>query len=168
MSREIVSPGAPFSIAYSDRSFGARAKDVLQVSGDDGSIAVATPLTIGAVTQPGVPTVTVAAKSGDTVAVTFQARDGAGNALAGLRKVFVWVSATAGATSVGTSTTGLTTAVTTGIQISVPVANLVSECLTDATGKLVVTLTDAAGTETRFVNFAMGHSIVSSTAVVTT
>lgn len=170
MSREIVSAGSPFTVAYLDRTFGGRAIDAFKVSGDDGSIDLFNvPLRINGSTQFGKAVTTVSAKVTDTVTCTLQLQDGAGNNLARKCRVTAWVSMTPGATSVGDDTTGLTTAVTVGIAVYVPVANVVFECLTDATGKLTMTLTDSAGTTTRYLNFEMPDgSIVSSAAITTT
>lgn len=169
MSREIVTQGQPHTIAYLDRGFGGRAQDVLTVSDIDGTVEIKNvPFKINGSMQPGSAKVTVGAKVTDTVTCVLQLRDGAGNNLGRKCRITAWVSATAGATSVGTSTTGLTTAVTVGIAVYVPVANLVFECLTDATGNLTMTLTDSAGAETRFLNFELPDgSIISSSAIVT-
>jgi hypothetical protein len=160
MSREVVSPGSPFSIAWYDRGFGSVPRDVINVDGADGSV------TIGGRELVGTPTVTSTTGAASNTA-TLQLRDAAGNALAEARRVFFWVSATAGATSVGTDTTGLTTTVTTGVAITAVAGNLSGDALTDATGKLVITLADAAGTTTRFVNFSVDGKTFSSAAVIT-
>lgn len=170
MSREIVSPGAPLSIASYDRGYGAAPVDVLVV-GDgrvldaSGNVIPLGDVKIGGRTVLGNPSVTSTSGAASNT-VTLQLRDAAGNAHSGVRRVFVWVSATAGATSVGTSTTGLTTTVSTGVAVTAVAGNLSVEALTDATGKLVITLADAAGAETRFVNFAMDGKVFSSTAVI--
>lgn len=174
MSREIVTQGQPLTVAYLDRGFGGRAIDVLTVDGDNGgaiAMGQASKLTIGNTAQLGTPVVSQTAlgvPAADSIDVSLQLKDGAGNKISQKRRVLCWVSATAGATSVGTDTTGLTTAVQTGIAIYVPVANLVFECLTDATGLLKVRVTDGAGAQTRFVNFALDDGTILSSAAVTT
>lgn len=171
MSREIVSAGNHATIAWQDRSFGGGTpKDVWSVNGDTGEIQTGaqSKMTIGSTVQVASATVTVGALATDNRDVTLQLFDGKGDKLTSKRNIVAWLSATAGATSVGTSTTGLTTSITTGIAINVPTANLVFNCLTDATGKLVVNVLDAAGGETRYVNFLLPDGTVLSSAAVVT
>lgn len=174
MSTEIISAGSPLEIKVLDRTFSGRAKNVLVVSdgrpsldagrvpagGDLGNILQ------GGRSVMGDPTITTTS-GGASNTVTLQLNDCGGNAHQGIRRVFAWVSATAGATSVGTSVTGLTTTVSTGVAITAVVGNLSVDALTDVNGRLVITLADAAGTETRFVNFAVDGKIFSSSAVIT-
>lgn len=170
MSREIISPGNPFSIAAYDRGFGSVPKNILVVhSGSPDANGVPTQLgqlQLGGNAVMGTPAVSSTTGAASNTA-TIQLQDCYGNAFAGVRRVFFWVSATAGATSVGTSTTGLTTTVTTGVAVTAVAGNLSGDCLTDATGKLVVTLADSAGTETRYCNFAIEGRIYSTAAIIT-
>jgi hypothetical protein len=160
MSKEIISQGNPFAVEFRDREFGKGASKSV-INADE------TGLKLGGRTVLGDPSVSVGALTANKVQVTFQLNDCLGNPHLAVRRVFVWVSATPGATSVGTSTTGLTTSVDTGVAITAVSGNLTVDCLTDATGKLVIGLTDAAGAETRYVNFAVDDKIFSSAAVVT-
>lgn len=159
MSTEIIDEGNPFLIKLLSRVFGGRQSDIFKVSTDEG-------VKVGARKVIGTPTVSRTTGSASCTA-TLQLYDCAGNALQEVRRVFAWVSATAGATSVGTSTTGLTTSVSTGVAITAVAGNLSVDALTDSTGKLVITLADAAGAETRYVNFSVDGKIYSSAAIVT-
>lgn len=167
MAKEIVSQGAPYTIDYEDRTFNGGRKNAVTVSDVDGTFTHNTPVVLGGYAIPGTPSI-VSTTGLASNTVTLQMRDAGGNNLPGIKKVYAWVSATAGATAVGTDTTGLTTTVTVGaLVVAAELANLAFECLTDATGKLQLTLADAAGTTTRFVNFAIGEAVYSSAAVIT-
>src|SRR4051812_6503197 len=98
MSTEIISAGAPLEIKALDRGFGGRATTVLRV--DDGKPDPVTGLAtnlgnvrIGGRTVLGDPTITTVSASATNTA-TLQLRDANGNAHAGVRNVFFWVSAT--------------------------------------------------------------------------
>lgn len=171
MSREIVTFGQPFSVAFLDRSFGGGpAKDIVNVDGgspdSSGSATQPGNIRLGGRTVLGDATV-VSTTGGASNTATLQLKDCAGNNHAGVRRVFAWVSATAGATSVGTDVTGLTTSVTTGVAITAVAGNLSVDCLTTSNGVLVITLADAAGLTTRFVNFAVDGKVFSSAAIIT-
>lgn len=171
MSRELVTPGQPLTVAAVDRTFGAgRPNNVLVVS--DG-YSVDTPkvatndfgnVKIGGRSVLGDPTlVSTSGLASNTV--TMQLRDANGNPVLEQRVVYIWLSTTAlGATPAGT--TGLTTTISTGVLINTVVANLQFQAMTDVTGKLVVTLADATGGETRFVNIVVDDRPYASTAVI--
>jgi hypothetical protein len=164
MSTELVTPGQDFLIKQLDRSFGGRSVDLFKVDGNTGKVAVTTDMSINGRTFLNAPTVT-STTAGASNTATLQLKDGSGGNHAGIRKVYVWLSTTAGGVTPA-STTGLTTTVSTGALINADVANLVFQTLTDATGKLVITVADAAGAETRFVNFELDGKVYSSAAIV--
>jgi hypothetical protein len=175
MSKEIITQGQPFVVAVLDRSFGGRSKDVINVhSGNldaNGNATTLGQVVLGGEVVLGKPAVTVGAlgaAAANKVQVTLQLQDCYGNPVASARRVFAWVSMTAGATTVGDDTTGLTTSVDTGVAITAVSGNVTADCLTDATGKLVIGLTDAAGATTRYVNFAVDGRIYSSGPATTT
>lgn len=172
MSKEIISAGAPFTIASLDRGFGGRAKNVLVISDgmpstDPGRIPAGGDLgniLMGGRTVLGDATVTSVSLTATNTA-TLQLNDCGGNAHQGVRTVKVWLSTTAGGTT-APGTTGLTTTVTTGGIIDTITANLSFLCVTDPTGKLVVQAADAAGGETRFVNFAVDGKVFTPPALI--
>lgn len=170
MSTEIISEGSAFEIKALDRAFGGRATTVLRV--DDGKPDPITGLAtglgdirIGGHSVLGTPSITTTSGAASNT-VTLQLLDANGNAFRGVRRIYFWLSATAGATSVGLDVTGLTTTLSTGTLITAIAGMLTGDGLTTATGRAVVTLADAAGATTRYVNFAIDGKIYSSTAVV--
>lgn len=112
------------------------------------------------------PTLTVGAEATNAIAVTVQLKNLLGADVAEKRVVTWWVSDAAGGAPAATAPTG-GTAVTTGTSLVEITAEKVGLALTDATGELVLTLTDT-GTPTFYVNVSadgMGGQLTSSAAV---
>lgn len=172
MSRELINPGNPFTVAALDRTFGSRAADVLTVSDGWSLPTNQSPRTptndmgnvkIGGRSVLGDPLITNTTGLASNTC-TLQLRDANGNNVNEQRVVYIWLTTTAlGATPAGT--TGLTTTISTGTLINTVTANLQFSALTDVTGKLVVTLADATGGENRFVNFSVDDRPYASTLV---
>lgn len=111
----------------------------------------------------GQPEFTVAAEDGDAIAVSVQARDAQGNALAQRCLVTYWLSdAAAGAPSADPPSAG--SAVTTGVALKEHTADVLGEAMTDATGLLVVAVSEAAA-DTWYLNVAIGGRVFSSGAI---
>lgn len=166
MSRELITPGQPLTVAALDRTFNGRAKDVLVVS--DGTGVGTSDLNLGNVkiggrSVLGDPSITNTTGLATNLC-TMQLRDAAGNNVTEQRVVYIWLSTTAlGVTPAGT--TGLTTTLTAGTIINTVTANLQFQAMTDVTGKITVSLADATGGENRFVNFVVDDRPYASTLV---
>jgi len=154
----VVSLGEPFLVQVLDRKFGGRMRDVFKID-EDGSVLV------GGRELLGNPVFSYAGTAGAPI-VNIQIKDAAGNNIAQRNRCSVWVSATAGGTPIGTDTTGLTTSVSTGTLALTKLANLDLDVITTAGGALGLTLTDAAGATTRFVNIQIGDKTYSSKAII--
>lgn len=161
----LVSKGEPFKIEYQSRKYRGATATAFEVT-EDGSVKVGgLQLTDGA---PSISVGVLGAGVANAVDVTVQLKAASGENLLKSCRVQVWVSATAKATPIGTDTTGLTTSFTTGTVALTKLANLDFDVITDANGKLVCRVLDAAGATTRYVNVAINNVIYASTAVTTT
>lgn len=156
----VVSLGEPFVIKYLNRAYGGRSptRDAFKVD-EDGSVLV------GGRELGGIPTLVVGGTAASRT-VTIQLKDAAGNNLSQKSRLAVWLSATAGA-GPDADTTGLTTTISTGVTAQTKTANLDFDAITTAAGKIVVTVADAAGAQTRYVNVQIDGKVYTSPAVVT-
>ncbi len=112
---------------------------------------------------PGPPAFVIAAEGGDAIAVSVQLQDIQGNDLAELGHVTWWISdAAAGAPSGDAPSGG--TAVTTGTALKEHTADVFGEAMTDATGLLVLTLTEA-GDDSWYLNVAFGGIVYTSAEI---
>lgn len=114
---------------------------------------------------PGTPSLTVAAQASTHRDVTIQLKDITGTALAAKAQARVWLSDTAGGAPTATAPDG-GAVVQTGTQVAAITADKVLDVVSDATGVIVVRLTESGtGPTTWFVNVAIGNQVASSAAV---
>lgn len=109
------------------------------------------------------PTLTITPEVGDDVVVTVQLKNLAGENVAEKRLLTWWVSDTAGGVLAATAPSG-GVAVSGGIAVQVLTTNKSGIAMTDATGEVIFTLTEA-GTDTFYLNVSldgMGGQFVSS------
>ncbi len=157
----IVSKGEPFLIEFLDRKYGGRSPTRAAFKIDeDGSVLV------GGRELAGIPSIIVGGTAASRT-VTIQLKDAVGSNLSQKSRLAVWVSDTAGGTPIGADTTGLTTTVTTGVLALTKLANLDFDVISTAGGQIVMTVADAAGAQTRYVNVQVNDKVYSSGAVVT-
>jgi hypothetical protein len=112
----------------------------------------------------GTPTLSVGAEDTNAIPVTIQLKDQTGTNLAAKCRATVWLSATAAATTTGLTAPNGTVSFTTGTLLKEVTTKVMWEVVTDATGKLVLSIGDS-GTPTFYVNVAVGAVIASSAAV---
>ncbi len=114
---------------------------------------------------PGTPTLVVGAEATNAIAVSVQVKDITGANIAAKHVVKWWLSAAAGGTPTGSAPNG-GTAVTTGTALKEHTAEVFGESFTDATGLLVLTVTDS-GTPTFYLNVDIGNGAITSSAAIT-
>jgi hypothetical protein len=117
-----------------------------------------------AATVPGEIIFSVGAEGGDTIVVTAQLYDLAGNRPTEKQFITAWLSDTAKAGVTATAPSG-TTGPTTGTLIKAWTAKTHEDILTDATGLIVFSAVEA-GALTRYLNIAWA-GVVRSSAVIT-
>ncbi len=116
----------------------------------------------------GTPTLTVAAQASTHRDTTVQLKDAAGTALAEKALVRVWISdAAAGALTAAVPAGHVS--FTTGTTIITVTTDKAYDVVSDATGVIVVRLTDATGSinTTWYVNVAFGSHVVSAAVNIT-
>jgi len=112
-------------------------------------------------------TVTAGTQVGSAIPVTVQLKDENGKNLAQIAVVDVYLSGVAGATAiVGTAPTGGVAAGASGAVLAAVVAGKYLRCVTDAAGKLILTLTDS-GTPTFYAAAVMPDGSVVVSAAIT-
>jgi hypothetical protein len=117
-------------------------------------------------TVPGTPSFTIGAQTSSHRDVTIQLKDASGTALAVKALARVWVSDTAGGGATAAAPAG-GTSVQTGTTLVAVTANKVFDIISNASGQIVVRLTDATGSINTnwYVNAASGNLVASSAAV---
>lgn len=115
-------------------------------------------------------TITPAAGSGGSniCNVTFQVVDGAGNSLANVFDLSIWLSDASTGAGVTATTASGGISITTGTSMQVKIAAKALEALTDATGKVVLAITDTVKTHFFPVCEAPGTGLVVVGAQLTT
>lgn len=113
---------------------------------------------------PGAPTIAIAAEGGDAIAVSVQLKDAQGNNLAGKQRVSWYLSDAAAEGAVSADPPSGGTAVTTGRALVEHTAEVIGESLTDATGLLVLTLTEA-GVDAWYLTVMVGPHTVTSAVI---
>ena len=112
----------------------------------------------------GTPAFTVGAEAANVINVAVVVKDLNGSAVATKRKVYAWLSATAGAVVVTTAPTGGVAVGTDGTVISSPQANKEVNIITTAAGKFDLNVTDT-GTPTFYLNIETQGQVFSSPAI---
>jgi hypothetical protein len=115
----------------------------------------------------GTPGISVAAQSGTHRDATVQLKDATGTALAAKAVARIWISdAAAGALTASAPAGGVSFTTGTGLSLT---ANKMYDVVSDATGVIVVRLTDATSpvNTTWYVNVAIGLCVVSAAVNIT-
>lgn len=95
-------------------------------------------------------TVAVAAEAGDAIAVTVTLKDAAGAAIADARPVRAWLSSSASTGVIATDDT-ITVTATTGAFLTEHVDDLLFDCITDASGVLVLSVAHAGNATAKYL-----------------
>lgn len=153
-------------------SHNIRAGVVTEIDADGGIWVDVTLGQAGIVGEPGVgaaaatagqPTIALGAEAAHHIDATIQLKDIAGVNLAAKAKATVWISATAGGVPAAAPPSSPTT-FSTGTVLKIVTADVLFEIVSDATGVIVVRVTEAT-LKNFYVNVAIGDQIFSSAAL---